>query len=153
MVLKENTNETKKIEVMSYLENSFLVMQNPGSSAPWNGSLCLISWWLIGARHVFICVDKLDFSYLCIGFLCQRRPFFLSVDVCVKCSQFASFLLKINASVEHVLVFLFFLLLTLWSWERNPWSPFCSHLEFSPQVWFMGFKKEKAHFFLKAQIG
>jgi hypothetical protein len=34
MVLKENTNETKKIEVMSYLENSFLAMQNPGSSAP-----------------------------------------------------------------------------------------------------------------------
>ena len=104
MVLKENTNETKKIEVMSYLENSFLVMQNPGSSAPWNGSLCLISWWLIGARHVFICVDKLDFSYLCIGFLCQRRPFFLSVDVCVKCSQFASFLMKIDAFVEPILV-------------------------------------------------
>ena len=33
--------------------------------------------------------------------------------------------------------------------RKNPWSPFCSHLKFPPQVWFMGFKKEKAYHFFK----
>ena len=115
--------------------------------------ICFVTSFLcfFPSHLLYICVDAFDFSYLFVGILCQRRPFFLYVDVCVKCSQFASFLFE-DWCVRRACPCSFVLpSLTLWSWERNPWSPFCSHLKFPPQVWFMGFKKEKAHFFFKGQ--
>ena len=82
--------------------------------------ICFVTSFLcfFPSRLLCICVNAFDFSYLCVGILCQRRPFFLYVDVCVKCSQFTSFLLKIDASIEHVLVLLFFLLDTLISRKK-----------------------------------
>ena len=57
---------------------------------------------------VFVLTPLIFLIFVLASFV--RNVLFLYVDLYVKCSQLASFLLKIDASVEHVLILLFFFL-------------------------------------------